>query len=132
MDHSETVQRIYDAFGRGDIATILGYIAEDVDWEYGAVSTDVPWLQHRSGRAEVPAFFAALQALEFHAFTPTRILGSGSVVVALVDLDATVRATGQRIVEADEVHIWHFNEAGQVVCFRHRVDTHQQWAAYHG
>lgn len=132
MKHTETVKCIYEAFARGDLPTILGYIAEDVDWEYGVVSTDVPWLQHRSGRAQVPAFFAALQALDIHAFTPTRMLGSGSVVVSLVDLDATVRATGKRIVEADEVHIWHFNEAGQVVRFRHRADTYQQWAAFHG
>jgi hypothetical protein len=26
-------------------------------------------------------------------------------------------------VEEDEVHIWHFDEQGRVVRFRHRLDT---------
>jgi hypothetical protein len=56
----------------------------------------------------------------------------GSVVVTLVDLEVTVRETGRRITEEDEVHIWHFNSSGQIVRFRHRVDTHQHWAAYKG
>ena len=43
MSHVKTVQSIYDAFGKGDVPTILGHLAENVEWEYGLVSTNVPW-----------------------------------------------------------------------------------------
>jgi ketosteroid isomerase-like protein len=126
------VHAFYEAFGRGDVPAILAHLAEDVEWEYGVNSTDVPWLQPRRGRSAVPAFFEALAALDIHAFQPNMLLASDNVVVALTTLDATVRSTGLRIVEEDEAHVWYFNEANEVVRFRHRIDTHQQWKAYHG
>jgi ketosteroid isomerase-like protein len=129
VSHVQTVQAIYAAFGRGDIPAILEHLADDVEWEYGVNSTDVPWLQPRRGRAQVPEFFQALTALDIHAFQPKVFLESDRIVVVLCALDATVRTTAQRIVEDDEVHIWHFDAAGKVTRFRHRVDTHQQWAA---
>jgi ketosteroid isomerase-like protein len=132
MIHAQTVQQIYEAFGKGDVPAILAKLASDVDWEYGDASTDVPWLQPRRGRDAVAGFFQALLAIDFHSFVPKTVLESGSIVVALVDLEATVRATGMRVVEQDEVHIWHFNDAGLVQRFRHRADTHLQWMAYHG
>ena len=52
MSNVKTVQKIYAAFGAGDIPSILAKLDDNVDWEYAA-STDVPWLQHRSGRDAV-------------------------------------------------------------------------------
>jgi ketosteroid isomerase-like protein len=129
VNNVETVQKIYEAFGRGDIAAILGHLTPDVEWEYGLVSTDVPWLQPQHGAGEVPRFFEALRALDFQRFEPKAFLESGDLVVVLVDFEATVASTRQRIVEEDEVHIWYFNAAGKVRRFRHRADTHQHWQA---
>jgi|EndMetStandDraft_5_1072996.scaffolds.fasta_scaffold12135_4 uncharacterized protein len=128
------VQAIYEAFGRGDIPAILGHLADDVEWEYGVNSTDVPWLQPRRGRAAVTGFFEALAALDIHSFKVNALLADAgaNVVVALAALDATVRSTGMRIVEEDEAHMWYFDAAGKVARFRHRIDTHQQWKAHHG
>jgi uncharacterized protein len=103
-----------------------------VVWEYGDNATDVPWLQPRRGREQVGGFFQALATLDFHSFTPREFFESGPTVVVLVDLEATVKATGKRVVELDEVHIWHFGADGLVARFRHRADTHLQWKAYHG
>ena len=132
MTHVSIVQAIYEALGRDDIPTIMGHLAEDVEWEYGVNSTDVPWLQPRRGRSEVPSFFEALDALDIHALEVKALFEVDELVIVLTALDATVRSTGIRIVEDDEVHVWYFNEANQVVRFRHRIDTHQQWKAYHG
>ena len=132
MSHTQSVQQIYEAFGKGDIEGILGRLADNVEWEYGINSTDVPWLQPRRGRAQVAAFFQALGAMDIHTFQPKAIIESGNTVVALADFDATVKATGRRISEEDEVHVWHFDAAGKVSRFRHRADTHQQWKAYSG
>ena len=126
------MQRIYEAFGRGDIPAILSNLAEDVEWECGVNSTNVPWLQPRRGRGQVPEFFQALGALDIKAFQPKTFLENANVLVVLVDLDATVKATGREVVEEDEVHIWYFDSAGKVRRFRHRIDTHQQWKALSG
>jgi ketosteroid isomerase-like protein len=130
MSNLAMIQGIYAAFGRGDVGAIIDRVTDDVQWEYGVNATDVPWLQPRRGKDGARDFFATLAALDIHRFAVKRLLEDGDLVVAVVDLDATVKATGRRIVEEDEVHLWYFNHAGEVVRFRHRVDTHQHWAAY--
>jgi ketosteroid isomerase-like protein len=132
MTHTDVVGKIYSAFARGDVATMLGELDDDVEWEYGANSTTVPWLQPRRGPAEVPAFFQALGGLTaVHRFEVKELLESGDLVVAMVDIEFTVHATGQRVVEEDEVHVWRFR-GDKVVRFRHRADTHLHQRAYDG
>ena len=132
MSHIESIQAIYEAFGRGDIPAILARLSENVEWEYGVNTTDVPWLQPRRGRDGAAQFFQSLAALDFRDFRVTFIAGSGDTVVALCDVEAVVRETGKTFVEADEAHVWYFGADGLVSRFRHRVDTRQQWLAYHG
>lgn len=66
-------------------------------------------------------------AFQHHAF-----LADGRLVVGLVDFEATVRKTGRKVVEVDEVHLFHFNDAGLVQRFAHRADTWQHANAYLG
>jgi hypothetical protein len=133
MTPIETIQTIYAAFARGDVPTILAHLAEDVDWEHDTFPNPIPWMQPLKGRAEVPTFFdALLSRVDIHVFTPTHFMADGLTVVDLVDLEMTVKATGKRIVERDEVHIWRLNEQGLVQRFRHRVDTRQQALALQG
>jgi ketosteroid isomerase-like protein len=129
MSHIPTVQAIYAAFGRGDIETILGHLADDVVWEYDKPAAGIPWLVPLRGRAQVPGFFAALAAVEFQQFQPKLQLESGNIVVGLNDVAFTVRATGKRVVEEDEIHIWHFDASGRVARFCHKTDTLQHWLA---
>lgn len=129
---SEVVREMYEAFGRGDIPAILAKLDENVEWEYGFAPNEVPWLQSRRGRNEVGKFFESLAALEFNNFVPTAILEGEKVVVALVNLTLTVKKTGKKIADEDEVHVWRFNDAGKVVRFRHCADTHQHVQAYRG
>ena len=53
----QTVQKIYEAFGRGDVATILDQLTDDVDWASEASSTAAPWYGVHKGKGEVPDFF---------------------------------------------------------------------------
>ncbi len=130
MSQTETIQKLYMAFSQGDIPTILGMLSSDVDWEYGGSTTNVPWLQHRKGREGATEFFQALTNLEFTHFAPTQFFENGRTVLVLVDLSATVKKNGQSFTETDEPHIWHFNEAGEICKFRHRVDTFVQQKAW--
>ena len=134
MSHTQTVQDIYAAFGRGDIPAILERLADDVRWDHlpdggGAERHGVPWLVARTGRDEVAGFFEALGALDFHEFAPRAILGEGDTVVALIDEDVTVRATGERIRDKT-AHVWTFGSDGRVVEFRHVADTVKHVEAY--
>lgn len=129
MTNSSTIQEVYAAFGRGDIPAILSHLSDDVDWDYGSENGKIPWLSHGRGHAGAAAFFSSLQALEFHQFQPKVILEGPGVVVSLIDAEFTVKATGKRIKEEDEVHIWYFDEAGKIIKFRHRVDTLQHYLA---
>lgn len=122
--HVSTVAAIYEAFGRGDIPYILGQLADDVRWEHWtdnrAQHAGVPWMQPRTGRTEVPGFFAEVGRWQFHAFNVVSIAGNDSRVFAEVQLEATVN--GQRMHE-EEVHLWELDAGGRVTRFRHYLDT---------
>jgi uncharacterized protein len=126
MSNKETVRELYEAFGRGDVGAILERLDENVEWEPGEGVGDVPWLQPRHGRAGAAEFFTSLGGLEIHRFVPKALLEEDGLVVAVLDVEATIKSTGKRFVEEDEVHLWRFNANGQVTRFRHRVDTWRQ------
>jgi ketosteroid isomerase-like protein len=120
----ETVRGIYAAFGRQDVPAIVELVADDCDWDYAYPEDhEIPWLRRRRGRDGVAAFFGSLAVLDFTRFEVNAVLGEGDLVVALCDVEATVRATGKKLVEKNEVHVWHFDSRGRVSRFRHAADT---------
>ena len=132
MSNLQTVQEIYGAFAQGDVAAVAERCADDVDWEYGESSTDVPWLQRTQGKEGAMKSMASQTAIETHSFMPTVFLEGDDVVVVLFDTEFTVKETGKQVAEESAAHIWHFNNEGKVSRFRHRVDTHLQQMAYAG
>jgi ketosteroid isomerase-like protein len=127
----ETVKAIYESFGRGDVASILARLADDVQWEHDSTDHGVPWLTPRRGRASVVGFFESLSALEFPTFAPRSFLEGDRQLAAVVDEVLIVRATGRQISDL-AIHLWTFDEQGVVVRFRHCVDTHQHVLAVAG
>jgi uncharacterized protein len=133
MDNVQTVQDIYEAFGRGDIPAILDRLAPDVRWDElpgggGAAEAAVPWLLPRRGPQEVGEFFETLRALEFHRFQPLAFMAGDDRVAAVIDVELTVRDSG-RSIRDEELHLWTFDDRGRVSRFRHYVDTAQHVAA---
>lgn len=125
MNNVETIHAIYADFGRGDIAGILSRLSEDIDWEYAYPDRGVPWLRPGRGRGHVGTFFQALGGVRFEHFKVNAVIGEGRLVVGLVDVAFVVASTGKRVQERDEVHLWFFDERGQIARFRHAVDTVQ-------
>lgn len=124
MHTIDTVKAIYAAFSRGDIPFILAQLADDIEWEYDAPESNVPWLQQRQGKAGAQFFFQDLaNTMDIQFFQVTRVLGDAGMAAGLVDIEFTVKATGKQVRERDEVHLWFFNDAGKVSRFRHRIDT---------
>ena len=67
MSHTQTVQDLYAAFGRGDVAAILNMVTDEVDWNNDRVaSRECPWNGDFSGKARVPDFFKAVDELDIH------------------------------------------------------------------
>jgi len=130
MSNLQTVQEIYEAFGRGDIETIMSKLSDTVNWEYSGSNETVPWLKNRRGKEETLGFFQDLAVVDFNRFEPTALLDGGMVVVALIDIDLTVKKNGENIAEKDEVHVWRFDQDGKVSGFRHGADTLAHFRAY--
>jgi ketosteroid isomerase-like protein len=126
----ECVQRLYQAFGRGDVPAILELVSPDVHWEFGTPDHGIPWLREGRGREQVLAFFTTLAAnLEFHGFEPLAILAEGDWVVGLIRLSATHKVTKKPLREECEAHVWRFDAAGRVIAMRHAADTASHLAA---
>lgn len=131
MDNTTTVQKIYEAFGKGDIPAILSHLHAEVEWEHDATDHGIPWLAPRRGREAVAEFFATLAQLDIQHFEPRNLLAGGNQVAAVIAIEAEVRATGKKFRDL-EMHLWTFDEQGMVTRFRHVADTHQHYLAYQG
>jgi ketosteroid isomerase-like protein len=123
MSNVETVRGIYEAFGRGDIATILDKLDDAIEWETAAPVSDVPWLQARHGKANIVGFFESLAPLQITRFEPHTIFDHGDKVVALIAFEAV--AGGSQYSFPNNGHLWQFDAAGKVVNFDHVTDTAQ-------
>lgn len=119
----ETVQRIYEAFGRGDVPAILEHLADDVAWDQDAPSYGMAMFAPGSGKDHVRGFFAALQAVDFLHFQPKNFLLGGDQVAVPVEVEIQVKATGRR-AKALEIHLFTFNQEGKVARFFHCIDRH--------
>src|SRR5256885_16904207 len=101
-DNVKTVQGVYEAFGRGDLATILDALADDVDWGSESASTEIPWWGVRHGKEATADFFAQLAAnSQFLEFTPLVMIGDGDDVLTVVHYRAkattSVSAAGRSV-----------------------------------
>ncbi len=126
--NAAVVREIYDAFGRGDVASILERLDDDVAWEAGARDTGIAYLRPRRGLAEVAAFFGDLLGnLELTHFEPEAICDGGDVVMATVRHAGRITGGGE-VPLTQEAHEWRFGPAGRVISFRHLFDyaIHEQ------
>jgi hypothetical protein len=104
-ENVKTIQSMYDAFGRGDLAGILEHVADEVRW---VVHLDpiVPWSGDFSGKANVPRFFEAIfQSADEHVFVPGEWIVDGDRVVSLGTYACRGRATGKQ-ASAQWVFLW--------------------------
>lgn len=127
-----TVQSIYKAFGKGDIPTIIDYLAEDVQWEQwadnAAQKAGVPWMQARKGKAGAFDFFTSVGRLDVKDFQVLSMMANEKQVAVECIFEAKVPSPGGHYRD-EEIHLWTFNEAGKVVRLRHYTDTAKLIAA---
>ena len=55
-DNIKTIEAVYEAFGRGDVAAILDVVTDDIDWATDTKSTAAPWYGPHHGKSGVTDF----------------------------------------------------------------------------
>lgn len=110
QDNIEIVKRLYDAFNRGDLPTILEATADRVEG-YGVISDGqrpAPWHgTARTTREEVAGFFeAVLGTLEPLKFEYQHLAAAGDYVYATIQHEYRVRKSGKILVMRDVFHRW--------------------------
>jgi ketosteroid isomerase-like protein len=124
----KTIAQLYEAFGRGDVATILGAVTDDVDWATETASAAAPWYGVRHGKDAVADFFTAFgSAMEIEDFTPVSFAANDTDVLTVVRCRARSRSTGKPIA-MDLHHLFKFRD-GKIAYYRGTEDTAQVEAA---
>jgi len=136
MDRSErrsasnvaAVQRLYAAFGNGDIAAILAVLGADVEWGEPD-NTFNPAGGTRHGHAGFLEWLRlGKESEEILALEPRQFLTGGETVAVVGHTRCLARLTG-RTYETDFVHVITFND-GMVVRFQEFFDTYLAGEAF--
>ena len=116
----DLIERLYDAFGRGDIATVLDAYDEQIEWT-SAEGAAYPGT-FVGKEAVLTNIFARLGS-EWDGFRaePTEYLDAGDQVVALGRYSGTYKATG-RSMNAAFAHVWTLRD-GRIMRYRQYVDS---------
>ena len=121
-DNIKTIQVLYEAFGRGDVARILDELTDDVDWATEAQAGTAPWHGRYVGKSEVPAFFESLaENATVTEFTPLSFTANDTDVMCVIRFGMTSKVTG-RSATANIHHWWRFRD-GKVCLYRGTEDT---------
>ena len=130
QDNLKLVQEGYADFGRGDVQSLLGKFAEDIEW-VSPGSKNNPLAGTYNGRARVGEFFKNLSDLtEMSTFEPREFIAQGDKVVVLGRETGRVKATG-RTFESDWAMVFTLRN-GKIVRFQEYADTANMEAAFGG
>jgi ketosteroid isomerase-like protein len=125
MGNVEIIQGGYEAFGRGDVPSVLALFDPNIEWREAENNPYKPdgkaWI---GGDAIVANLFMRLGS-EWDAFTatPIKFHDAGDSVVAECRYTAVHKATGKSM-DAQACHVWTFSN-GKVTNFQQYVDTAQ-------
>jgi ketosteroid isomerase-like protein len=123
------VQSMYAAFGRGEIATIVGALTPDVKWESVGRASDYPGFGPRKGQGAVEEFFSIVgQNLTFTEFSPKEFYAVDDKVFVLGHYAMTMKKNGRKHA-SDWIHVFTIR-GGKVVQFREFSDTAQAAEAF--
>ena len=123
-DNIKTVQSVYEAFGRGDVAAIVDAVTDDVDWAAEAASSGAPWYGPRHGKEGVAEFFAAFgSVMDVEEFTPLAFAANDTDVMTIVRFAVKAKGSG-RTASMDLHHYFTFRD-GKIAYYRGTEDTAQ-------
>ena len=124
-----TIESIYRSFAEGDIASVLGAMSEDIEWNE---AENFPYADGSPYTGPVEVAEGVFQRLgkewEYFRLEVERILDAGDTVVTLGRYQAKNRET-HREIDAQFVHVWDFEDE-KIKRFQQYTDTKQVAHAY--
>jgi ketosteroid isomerase-like protein len=118
---TETVQAMYAAFGRGDIATLLEHVTDDVVWTHRG-SIGLPYMGTFHGKQALLQWFGDVAEYDgIQAFEPREFL-AGPDHVTVLGWERTQALPGGGVFETDWVHVMNLR-GGKVCRFIAAYDT---------
>jgi ketosteroid isomerase-like protein len=109
-----------EAFGRGDIATILDACTEVI---FPGERSIIPYAGEWKGKSRVADYFRVIgETVEVLKWKPQHVLGSGDRVAAFGVMDLYVKATGKTLINTP----WALNfplENGKLAGWQRYIDT---------
>ena len=130
QDNLRLVQEGYADFARGDVQTLLGKFADDIEWVIPGTKNN-PLAGTYKGRSRVGEFFKLLSDLtEISTFEPLQFVAQGDTVVALGRETGRMKTNG-RTFQADWAMAFTIRN-GKIVRFQEYTDTANLEAAFTG
>jgi ketosteroid isomerase-like protein len=125
----DLIKKIYGAFAKGDIETIIGQLADQFVWRFDAPSV-IPYAgEHHSPKQVREGFFGTLAATQKDfALSTDELIARDDKVIMIGKYGATVTATGKRF-DLPLVHVWTILH-GKVKRFVNFTDTAKVAEAY--
>ena len=116
----EVARGLYEAFGRGDMAGVLGAMADDIKW-YEAEGLPYGGLYHGGEAVAQNVFGPITQDIPNFAVTAEEFIASGDTVAVVARYTGTGKDTGKEL-DLPVVHVWDVRD-GKLAQFRQFVDT---------
>ena len=129
QDNLQTIHKIYDAFGHGDVEGVVSMLTDDVRWTTPGPPDVIPYAGEKKGHDEVTGYFEAFGAsAETTAFEPRKFFANDDMVVVLGHYTFSVVKTG-KVVDNDFVHTFRLAE-GKISTFEGYEDSAAVVAAF--
>lgn len=130
VSNLQVVQDIYEAFGKGDIPTILDTLSDDITWTHGGNPQILPFAGTVQGKDAVLRFFQIVGGdIQFLAFEPSNFRELRNAVINDVRIEGIINKTGKKYV-SENVFTWTFNEEGKITNYVNELDATDLEAAY--
>jgi len=124
QENVRIVRGLYEAFGKGDVPTVLGQMDQGIEWNEAENFIYADRSPYIGPQAVLEGVFMRLGS-EWEGFTvtPEEWLDAGDRTVVLGTYSGAHKATGRR-VRAQFAHIWSVRES-RVLRFQQYTDTKQ-------
>ena len=119
-DNIAFVRSLYEAFGKGDVPTVLAGFAGDIEWNE---AEGMPYGGQYHGPEAVAenVFGPITNDIDDFDVTPEEILADGDRVVVLLTLTGTAKESGNKL-SMPAAHVWTVRD-GKVTYFRQLADS---------
>lgn len=120
MSNLTAVQGLYEAFARGDVPGVLGFLDDDIAW---TEAEGFPYSGTYQGPDAVlnGVFMRLATEWDGYAAVPAEFIDGGDTIVVLGTYSGTYKATGKGF-RADFAHIWKIKN-GKAIRFVQYTDT---------